>query len=222
MSSSNPIENAFLDILEAKNLRQIVNFSTAATGISDLTLTSKDVQIINLEKLSLNSDFTLLSNHFPLVLKFNVEHFNLTRRNASVKNIFSFCKGDYNQLSQMLLTNKFSSYCWSNPNKVLELWYKWLEDGLEACIPKRTIHRASLPPWVSQETSHLLKCLKTARKRYPESSCKVQSLIEKAEIAASRDKVEYEKRLAAGRSTTKILSISELSVKRNCLKESIM
>ena len=61
-SSSYPIENAFLDILEINNLRQIVNFSTAATEILDLILTSKDVQVIKLEKLTRISDFTLLSN----------------------------------------------------------------------------------------------------------------------------------------------------------------
>ena len=123
-------------------MRQIENFSTAATAVLDLVQTRRDV---NLEKLTQNFDFTLLFNHFPLFLMFNVKLFRLTRRNASVQKIFSYCKRDYSQLSQMLLTKKFSSYCWSSPNKVLELLYKRLEDGMETCLPKRTVHRASLP-----------------------------------------------------------------------------
>ena len=52
----------------------------------------------------------------------------------------------------------------------------WLNVFLNETIPKRTQHRASLPPWISQSTFHLIKCLKTARRTYKYMHPKVLKL----------------------------------------------
>ena len=125
-------------------------------------------------------------NYFPLFLKFNIQKFSLTSQSASVQNFRSFCKRDYKRLSHMLLTNKCSRYCCSKTNKFLQLWYNWLEIGLEACIPRKTIQKASMPSLLTQKTSNFLKSLHTARNECQELSSKVHLLTEKVEIEASR------------------------------------
>ena len=73
--------------------------------------------------------------------------------------------------------------------------YEWLDSALEVYIPKRTMHRSSLSPWISKETSHLIKCLKTARKRYGESHTKVEDLAYQVEMKATNDKISYEQNM---------------------------
>ena len=71
-------------------------------------------------------------------------------------------------------------------------------------MPIRTLHRAKRPPWVSQKSSHLLKFLKSAQKRYPPSHQKVLELKLVIEESIEQDNIHYEENLASGRSTAKL------------------
>ena len=105
---------------------------------------------------------------------------------------------------RLISTNPFNSYCWSNPNCIVENWYLWLNVFLNEIIPKKKQHRASLPSWISQSTTHLIKCLKTARKRYKDMHPKVLKLKSMLGKCCGNDKIEYEQNLAAERSTGKL------------------
>ena len=88
------------------------------------------------------------------------------RRKFIEEPIFSYCNGDYDLLNEQILENSFDTYCWSNVNEILNHWYNWLSSLIKKCIPKRTKHRSSLPQWISQSTSNLIKLLHTAQKIY--------------------------------------------------------
>ena len=88
-------------------------------------------------------------------------------------------------------------------------------DFLNETIPKRTQHLASLPPWISQSTSHLIKCLKTARRSYKDMHPKVLKLKSMLENCCGNDKIEYEQNLAAERSTGKLFKYFRAFQKSN-------
>ena len=69
---------------------------------------------------------------------------------------YSICNADYDELDRSIATDPSKGICWSNPN-VLSQWQNWLDERLKTTVPARTKHRKSLPPWVSQEGSRLLK-----------------------------------------------------------------
>ena len=104
---------------------------------------------------------------------------------------------------------------WSNSNCIVENWYIWLNVFLNETIPKRTQHLASLPPWISQSTSHLIKCLKTARRSYKDMHPKVLKLKSMLENCCGNDKIEYEQNLAAERSTGKLFKYFRAFKKSN-------
>ena len=118
-------------------LHQKVNFNTGASGILDLFLVNKGIKIIDIHK-SEDQLLKRFSIHSPIEVTLNIERFSSVTRQNIVKG-YSFCNGDYSGLSTYIIQNKFDSYCWSNPNKVIELWYQWLNSAIEKFIPKRTL-----------------------------------------------------------------------------------
>ena len=218
LSSSIHLENKFLEHLESHALQQKVNFHTASSGILDLFLVSDNVQVVNVVSIE-DSNISKLSNHYPFEVQFSVKISDLLLRSCVTQQIYSFCSENYGELSKYITENNIFSYCWSNPNKILELWYEWLDCALEVYIPKRTMHRSSLPPWISKETSHLIKCLKTARKRYGETHTKVKDLAYQVEIKATNDKITYEQNMAGERSTTMLFKYFRAFRKENLPKK---
>ena len=64
-----------------------------------------------------------MSNHIPIsaIMKTKVETW-YRGRHINDK-IFSFCRGNYDDLNDKIIENRFSTYCWSNPEHILEKWY---------------------------------------------------------------------------------------------------
>ena len=211
LSSDDELETEFLQYLDVNNRHQKVNFNTGASGILDLFLVNKGIQIIDIHKCE-DQLLQRFSNHSPIEVTFNIESFSLVTRQNIVKG-YSFCNGDY--IPTYMIQKKFDSYCWSNPNKVIELWYQWLNSAIEKFIPKRTLHRSSLPPWITKETSHLLNCLKTTRKKYGNTHPKVRYLVEEIEINADLNKIAYEINLAHDRTTQKLFKYFQGFRKKN-------
>ena len=58
----------------------------------------------------------------------------------------------------------FTPICYSNCDKMLDEWYKWINSKLIKNVPVRTKFRSTLSPWISSSTSHKLKQLNTAKK----------------------------------------------------------
>ena len=126
------------------------------------------------------------------------------RRKFSKESIFSYCNVDYDFFNEQILENLIDTYCWSKVYVILNHWYNWLSPLIKKCIPKRTKHRSSLPPWVSQLTSNLIKRLHTAQKIYTESHPKVLHLIKQTKTNAEMDKADYEQSPALEKSMGKL------------------
>ena len=142
-------------------------------------------------------------------MKLCVETKCLLKRIICPEVVYRYCKGDYQKLAETLIIKKFEPYCWSNPDKIIELWYKWLQNALQESTPKRTAHRALLTHWIIQKTSHYIKCLQTAGRKYPEAHTKVQTLQELMNTSSNVDKIQYEDKLAQRRSTSNLFKYFE-------------
>ena len=204
ISSQNSNEANFLTFIEKFDLIQKIDFHTAATGILDLFFVSENIQVTDICKFQNENSFTRMSNHYPIKTKFHIEISCLYQRKYVKESTLSFCNVNYKLLKDLIFDNPFDTYCWSNPNVIVEHWYKWLLDLLSSTIPKRTKHRTSFSPWISQSTSHMIKCLNTARKKHNESHTKVVLLKSKTDQLIEIDKVSYEESMAAKRSTGKL------------------
>ena len=76
---------------------------------------------------------------------------------TSIVKAFSFCRGDYSLLRNLMTETPFTPNCYSNIDVMVDEWYSWLLDPLQKSVPIRTKHRQSLPSWISPSTSNLLK-----------------------------------------------------------------
>ena len=152
-----------------------IDFFTASTGILDLILVSNGIQALDISKANVEPELSNLSNHYPIKMKLCVETKRLLKRNFCPEVVYSYCKGDYPRLAETLIIYKFEPCCWSSSDKIIELWYKRLQNALQETIPKRTAHKELLPPWISTKTSHYIKCLQTARRKFSEAHTKVQT-----------------------------------------------
>ena len=188
--------------MEQINLEQKIDFFTASTGIFDLILVSNGLKALDNSNANVEPELSNQSNHYPIKMKLSVETKCLLKRHFCPEVVYSYCKGDYQKLTETLIINKPEPYCWSNPDKITELWYKWLQNALQEAIPKRTAHRALLPPWINQKTSQFIKCLQIARRKNPEAHTKVQILQELVNTSSNMDEILYEDKLAQGRSTS--------------------
>ena len=95
------------------------------------------------------------------------------------------------------------------------MWFKWLQNASQETRPKGTAHRALLPAWINQKTSHYNKCLQTARRKYPEAQTKVQTLQELVNTSSNMDKIQCEDKLAQGRSTSNLFKYFKAFRKSN-------
>ena len=120
----------------------------------------------------------------------------------------------------MIEINPFKSYCWSIVDILVDQWYKWLEKIIKQTVPQRTKHRCILPPWISKETSHLIKCLQTKRRRYKKSHPSAQSALLNVKNSAEEDKIKYESNLASSRSTAALFKYFQ-ALKKSSLPATI-
>ena len=202
LESKTDIEKRFLDMLDDLHLHQKVDFDTCSTGILDLVLTSRNVSDVVLEPLLNYQSICNLSKHKPIIFFFTAFEQDLCLRKFPHNQAYSFCRADFESIRNLIEQAPFDTFCWSNVDVIVDNWYIWLEKIIKACVPRRTKHRSSLSPWISQETSHALKCLRTKRKRYHETHPTVQQLLQKVVRMAEEDKNKYESQLADSRSST--------------------
>ena len=138
ISSQNSIEANFLTFIEKFDLIQKIDFQTAATGILDLFFVSENIQVTDICKFQNENSFTKMSNHYPIKTKVHIEISCLYQRKYVKESTLSFCNGDYKLLNDLIIDNPFDTYCWSNPNVIVEHWYKWLLDLLSSTHKHRT------------------------------------------------------------------------------------
>ena len=143
-----------------------------------------------------------LSAHIPIMIDVSCKNEYASKTN--IVKAFSFCRGDYSLLRNLMTETPFTPNCYSNIDVMVDEWYSWLLDLLQKSVSIRTKHRQSLPPWISPSTSNLMK-RKTAIKKLsrgvrPSSDLlKVQKLSQELEEAVTNDKREYEISLSDSR-----------------------
>ena len=106
-------------------------------------------------------------DHQPFQLKLSLNDWFKVTKTLPVKEDFSlflFEKANWNEIGLYIVQNPFKPFCFSNVDVVVDLWYDWLHKILEEHISKKTKHRMSLPPWVSNKTSNAIKRRNTMRK----------------------------------------------------------
>ena len=154
MESEHDEEQKFLEYLFEHNVRQHVDFPTRSNKILDLVITSSNVKLGELcafkKKITPKSDYVALSCNVYL----SQDNF-IYRENARLT--YSFCSTDFVALSQFLKTNPFFHNCWSNPDVFAYYWKEWFWEAISNVIPMRTQHRSNLNPWVSTESSKLIR-----------------------------------------------------------------
>lgn len=116
--------------------------------------------------------------------------------NKPPKIVYAFKKADFKKLNDSIIKNPFTPFCYSNVDHLVHFWYKWIRNLIDKNIPRITKHRATLPPWISNATSHLLKQLQTLNRRknlYSVShQLKVRQMERKISAAAEKDLEAFE------------------------------
>ena len=64
----------------------------------------------------------------------------------------------------MIKIADFKPVCYTDINFMCKKMYDIFDKVAQATIPKKTTHRQSLPPWITPNTSNLMKKLNTQRK----------------------------------------------------------
>ena len=110
-------------------------------------------QVINRDrKNEFNKSFN--SDHDAFTVKVEAQ---TDMQSETKQHKFAFSKADRKELNNYILENPFEPYCYSNIDELVKQWYTWLDDVLTKNVPKTTLHRSNLPPWIKKESSHLIK-----------------------------------------------------------------
>ena len=141
------------------NLHQLNHSITTASKTLDLCLTDNpDLVISSLATDDAYLNNSPLSDYHPVSIKLNVSALAPLERFSKS---FNFNEIDHEGLNRAALDSPFLPYCWTNPALLLALWHEWLKPLLNKFVPLKSVHRSRLPPWISPETSHLMKKLNT-------------------------------------------------------------
>ena len=164
MKSQNPEEKVVLKTLTVLNFEQL--FSDKKKQL-DVLLTNNPNSVLNWKvnhnvKASYNIEGRACSDHNAYEVLISLQGEEIV---DAKKETYAFHKADWRSFNKSIVENPFSPYCYSNVNKLLIQWYSWLWEKLKQFVPRVTHHRASLPPWVTSGTSHILEKLKNLNKR---------------------------------------------------------
>ena len=85
----------------------------------------------------------------------------VTETKPLIQNFKSFGNADFDAINEHLVEKPFQAICCTTINKMSEEFTRYLDEIFDFCVPKRTRHRQSLPPWISCGTSNLINKLKT-------------------------------------------------------------
>ena len=164
MHSKDEYEKAVLKKLIELNYEQLFNSKKKQL---DVFLTNNPAVILNWHTYqtatnAYSIDKVSCSDHYAYSATINME--------ASIKEInkgesLKFTRADWTTINKKIKDKPFIPYCYSNVNELLRQWYAWLWDKIKNNVPKLTSHRSTHPPWVTPSTSHMLKRVRTLKRR---------------------------------------------------------
>ena len=111
--------------------------------------------------------------------------------------VFLLEKGDWKALEESIIECPFQPYCFSVVGVALELWYEWMYKLMSSTFPKNTKHCMRLAPWVSNQSSNLIKVKYTLEKtsHQPRSKAKLEKVSEDLKVNLEENKLGFEKDL---------------------------
>ena len=190
-----------VDLISFYIFQKISDFPTAASGILNLVLVNPKTEVISCKKI--NQDISLLSNQDAITLKVRVRNLSSSYlRETKSKIVYGFWKVRFDEMNKQITELPFHGFCWSNI--LLEQWYDWIRPIKFENVPKKTMHRFQLSPWIKPPTSNSIKRLKTAGRNNANNIKKIAMLEGIAETMIEEDKAEFETNLAASRSIEKL------------------
>ena len=219
-TSTDSDDETLLHMIDAQHFAQQVELQTLGQNTLDLVFTRFD-SIIDLEICGAFSAFP--SDHCPVSFSINCPLNAPVKLHARRKP--SFCAANFEALSADLLATPFPGCCSPDSDTLINVWYEWVRSAVLRHVPRRTRHRDSLPPWVSQATSHLMKQLETAKRvdsrKHRGPSAKATRLQQPAYEACASDQSVYESFLSNVRDTRRLFKYYR-SVKKDYLYPSVM
>ena len=202
LSSPDEYEDKIAQTFSVLNWTQLIDFPTVGKNTFDVAITKSPESVISLEIAEafknhfVSTNNRYLSEHIPIMI--DVSWKNEYTSKTSIVKAFSFCRGDYSLLRNLMTQTPFTPNCYSNTDVMVDEWYSWSLYLLQKSVPIRTKHRQSLPPWISPSTSNIMKRKETAIKKLnrgvrpsSDSILKVQKLSQEIEEAVTHDKREY-------------------------------
>ena len=198
-------ESELLDLLLANNFSQLLRYPNNESGSLNVLFTNDQEMVINCfanEELEarLRNNERCFSNHMPYLAVLHA------REEVQVKKFcpptVSFASGNFDELNEEISLYPFDPICYTNCDVLVSSWYDWVTRRIEEMFPKKTSHRKLLPPWVSSETSNLIKRLNTARKQKPKHVVTQLELTLKE--ALDNDQIDYEGKLFETRCFSRI------------------
>ena len=195
-NSNEPLESVMIDLF-VEDFEQIIDFPTRGNNILDLVFLRGDIVVLNKQKFHVRQ---LKTDHSAVSVSVSLNKPIIGVFPEKNEPCYSFCKADYPSILQSMIYEPFRPVCWSNPNALVDEWEKWICGLVRNFVPRRTNHRANLPPWVTPGTSHLIKKLATKRKFLPEGNGKLLQLVAQVDNALQFDRSNYEEQLSYRRS----------------------
>ena len=193
MSSSNPYEEEILERLLGMNLSKQASFQLDIL-LCNTTEIVIDCSTDYLLQKRLTKDKKNFSNHPPMRTEIL---FNCSKPLISaLDKLYAFRKTGWEAFNQAILREPFEPFCYSNVDHLVHHWYKWLWMKIDTIVPRITKHRATLPPWMSSSTSHLIKRLETITAKQTQ---KLATILKRKKLegrvakAMENDLIEFEK-----------------------------
>ena len=183
-------DRTILDNFTSSNYTQCIDFNTRGNNILDVAF-EQHLSIQNTPYSEFEKVFDI-SEHLPI----KIDCKSYPQKPVFVT-FYSYTRADYPGIDQFVEENPFSPICTTNVNVAIREWYEYIEVIVEKFVPKRTIHRQTLPPWIKPETSNLIKKLETQRKLFNEKPIpvRISRLRECEESVATKgeeDRFEYQ------------------------------
>jgi len=222
LSADSSASNCLCDLVFQAGLSQLIDKSTHIHGnILDLLLTNAEEDI---HSLQVHSTPLLSSDHYNIT--FSVTTVNKLSSKPTVHYSFSYSKGDYLGLSNYLLQTDFAP-CFLT-HEIDNIWHiieHKLITAMKLFIPINKHHSIQHPPWFTSEIRHIIKRLRTLRRRYklhPSQNIldTIASLEDTLQSKISSAKLDFESSLIsnfASTNNTKIYKHLKSISKSNCM-----
>ena len=165
LSSSDPVEQSFVNTFCEVGFEQLVNSATHLKGnILDVLLSTEPHKVENLSILSDLSLSLCKSDHF--LIKFDIKY-KARRKKPAKRTIYNFKRADWDSLNRDFHNTNWNSLLGSHDVDSAWLNFKsHLNHLANTHIPKIKIKSEFQPPWFDSEVYHLCREKERLRSRY--------------------------------------------------------